>query len=72
MSINADLPTDFERDENGRALLPVNLMTVEEARSKLSGWHFSKECLSKDAREVLYYAEALLKELDRRAGGYAR
>ena len=63
---------DFERDEAGKALLPKNHITLDEARSKLSGFHFNQESMSEDAREVLFYAEALMDELDRRAGGYAR
>jgi len=63
---------DFERDESGKALLPKNHITLDEARSKLSGFHFNQESMSEDAREVLFYAEALMNELDRRAGGFAR
>ena len=34
---------DFERDEAGKALLPKNRITLEEARSKLRGFHFNQE-----------------------------
>lgn len=45
--------------------LPWTDLTVDDARRKLAGWHFAKEALSKGEREILYVAEALLRELDR-------
>ena len=47
-------------------------LTLDRARSKLSGWHFAKECLDPQAVEVLAVAEAVLSELDRLNGGYTR
>lgn len=47
-------------------------MTLDEARAKLAGWHFAKEALTPGEREILVVAEALLYELDRQEGGYAR
>jgi hypothetical protein len=62
---------DFVRDDDGRALLPKNSERLDTVRSQLSGYHFSKESLAPETVRVLYMAEALLEELDRRAGGYA-
>jgi hypothetical protein len=62
---------DFVRDEAGRALLPKNMMQLQKVRSRLSGYHFAKECLEPEAAAILFLAEALLEELDRRSGGYA-
>lgn len=39
-------------------------MTLDQVRSKLSGFHFAKECLSDGEREILTLAERLLSELD--------
>ena len=64
--------TDFERDEQGRALLPKYGTRLTEVRSKLSGYHFAKESISPQAAHILFYAEALMSELDRRHGGYAQ
>lgn len=53
--------------------LPATGLTVDQARSKLSGWHFAKECLSDGERDILHVAEGLLRLID--AGdprGYAR
>jgi hypothetical protein len=72
MSESTSVPTDFERDAQGHALLPKNRILLDEARSKLSGYHFAKEAIDPQAVDVLFYAEALLEELDRRHGGYAR
>lgn len=38
--------------------------TLDEVRSKLSGLHFSKECLSDGELEILSLAESLLSVLD--------
>lgn len=48
-------PTEF---------LPGTTVTLDEARSRLSGLHFAKEALSDTEREVLYLAEALLRHID--------
>lgn len=45
---------------------------LDEIRSKASGLHFAKECLSPGEREILYLVEALLHVLDAEAGGYRR
>ncbi len=42
----------------------ANGMTLDEIRTKLTGFHFAKESLIKGEREILYLAEALLSELD--------
>lgn len=52
--------------------LPSSSLTLDDARAKLSGWHFAKEALSDGEREILFVAEALLREIDRIEGGYAR
>lgn len=44
--------------------LPNTSLTLDEARSRLSGWHFAKETLSDGERDILYVAEALLRRLD--------
>jgi len=45
-------------------LLPNTGMTLQQARDKLSGWHFSKELLTHGERGILYVAEALLRLID--------
>lgn len=45
-------------------LLPATGMTLGEARSRLSGYHFSKEALSQGERDILYLAEGLLRLID--------
>lgn len=67
-----DTISDFERDTDGRALLPTNLVRLDDVRAALSGYHFTQEALSDATRQVLFCAEALLAELDRRHGGFAR
>lgn len=48
-------------------------ITLSDVKSKLSGFHFVKECLSDGEREILRLAERLLSELDERdPKGYAR
>lgn len=44
-------------------LRPTEL-SLDDVRSKLSGFHFSKECLSKGERELLALAESLLTFID--------
>ena len=44
--------------------LPWTDLTLEDARSKLSGLHFAKEALTDREREILYIAEALLRLID--------
>lgn len=39
-------------------------MTLSEVRSKLSGFHFSKESLTSGEREILALAERCLSEID--------
>lgn len=63
--------TDFNRDDDGHALLPGDFR-LDHVRQQLAGYHFAKEALSLDARNVLHLAELLLGELDRQHGGYAR
>lgn len=46
--------------------MPKTDLTVDDARSKLAGWHFMQEQLSSSEREILYVAEAVLRELDLR------
>lgn len=67
---SSSFPTDFERDEEGHAM--VGTQRLDDVRSRLAGWHFSQEAMERQAVEVLHYAETLMKELDRRHGGYAR
>lgn len=45
-------------------LLPWTGMSLSEARSKLTGLHLSKEGLTDGEREILYIAEALLRQID--------
>ena len=47
--------------------LPNTDLTLDQVRQKLAGLHFAKEALTKGEREILYLAEALLRELDRRS-----
>lgn len=44
--------------------MPKTDLTVDDARSKLAGWHFMQEALTSREREILYVAEAVLRELD--------
>lgn len=48
--------------------LPLTSMTLADARTKLSGLHFAKECLSDGERDILYVAEALLRLIDSTTG----
>ena len=68
---SAITPDPAVRDSEGRAV-SRNHDRIDDLRSKLSGWHFSKESLSYGEREILYVAEQLMGELDRIAGGYYR
>ncbi len=45
--------------------LPHIYLTLGDARRKLAGWHFAQESLSRREREILFVAEAVLRELDR-------
>lgn len=47
-----------------RVLLPNTSMTLDDARSRLSGLHFAKDALSDGERNILYIAEALLRHID--------
>ena len=38
--------------------------TLNEIRSKLAGFHFSKEALTQGEREILFLAESLLDLVD--------
>jgi hypothetical protein len=58
-----------KRDDEGRVVSP-NHDRFDRLRSQLSGWHFSKESLSKGEREILYVAEQVLGILDELCGGY--
>lgn len=49
---------------NEAEFLPWTGMTLKEARSRLSGYHFAKEMLSDGERDILYIAEALLRKID--------
>lgn len=60
-----------ERDEDGHALSP-NHDRIDRLCSRLSGWHFAKESLTVEEREILYVAEQLMATLDRLSGGYLR
>ena len=59
------------RDQGGFAVTP-NGDRLNDLRSKVAGWHFSKEALTEGERDILYVAEQFLAELDRIAGGYLR
>lgn len=61
--------SEFCRDPEGHACTR-NGDRISDIRSKLSGWHFAKECLTPTEREMLYVAEQLMDELDRLAGGF--
>lgn len=39
-------------------------LTLADARTRLTGLHFAKECLSQGERDILYIAEALLRHID--------
>ncbi len=39
-------------------------MSLDQVRSKASGWHFAKECLSPGEAEMLAVIEELLIEVD--------
>lgn len=52
----------YQRDNE--TLLRPSHKTLDEVRSKLSGLHFAKECLSKGELEILYLAESLLDFID--------
>jgi hypothetical protein len=58
-----------DRDNDGHAMSPGG-DTIDHLRSRLSGWHFSKESLTSGEREILYVAERVLDTLDQLAGGY--
>lgn len=60
-----------KRDAEGRAISP-NFDRISDLRSRLSGWHFSKESLSKGEREILYVAEQVMGTLDELCGGFLR
>ena len=62
---------DLRRDEQGYAHVP-NGDRLDSVRSLMSGWHFSKECLTRQEREILYCAEQLLAMIDEACGGYAQ
>ncbi len=63
-------------NSDGMTLVPRGALagdTLDELRSRLSGWHFAKEALDPQALEVLYVAEALIAILDEEASnGYRR
>lgn len=44
--------------------LPGTHLTLDDARDKLAGLHFSQECLTSDERKILHIAEALLRYID--------
>ena len=50
-------------EEQKTILSPANL-TLNEIRSKLAGFHFSKESLTKGERDILILAETLLNVLN--------
>jgi hypothetical protein len=50
--------------QNHLGLLPRTSITLQDARGKLAGWHFSQESLTPGEREILYVAEALLCQID--------
>jgi hypothetical protein len=63
-------PRDLvKRDGEGRAISP-NFERIDDLRSRLSGWHFSQEALSKGEREILYVAEQVMGTLDELCGGF--
>lgn len=53
-------------------VLPLLMITLDDARRKLAALHFAKEALSDGEQEILALAEGLLRLLDVRAGGTAR
>jgi hypothetical protein len=44
--------------------LPSSPLTLEEARRRLAAWHFNKEALTAEERQILAVAEALLRLID--------
>lgn len=54
---------DFTRDTQGHIVSRYG-DRIEDLRSRLSGWHFAKEWLSDEEREMLYVAEQLMDLLD--------
>lgn len=54
-------------------VLPGTSLTLDEARAKISGWHFAKEALTATERDMLHVTEALLRLVDtHHENGYAR
>ena len=47
-----------------KILLKPSQLTLNDVRAKISGFHFSKEALSKGEREILFLAESLLDYID--------
>jgi hypothetical protein len=45
-------------------MLPQTGLSLDEARARLSGWHFAKEALTEGERSILFVAEGLLRLLD--------
>jgi hypothetical protein len=66
---DADAQSLVKRDAEGRAISP-NFDRISDLRARLSGWHFSKESLSKGEREILYVAEQIMGTLDELCGGF--
>lgn len=57
------------RNEAGETVVPYGFtahagVTLSDLRSRLSGWHFSKEAMDPQAVQVLLVAEGLLAILD--------
>lgn len=60
----ADEARPLEADvtaERPGSTLPRSELTLDQARAKLSGWHFAQEALTEGEREILHVAEALLR-----------
>jgi len=45
-------------------------LTLAEARQKLAGWHFAQEMLTREERQILHIAEALLRLIDTELGTF--
>lgn len=52
-------------------LNPATSVTIAQARSLFSGWHFAKESLSDAEHRALLAAEGLLHQIDGMHGGFA-
>jgi hypothetical protein len=53
---------DCEREDDAD-ISGVSMAELDDLRSKIAGWHFSKECLKRGEQKILYVAERIDKTL---------